>query len=296
MTPRRSPVPAEPVLDLGRARDWAKWLAAHHASSTGVLLRIAKRRPGAAGRRRRSPTPRRSTSRSPGAGSTARSARSTRPRGCSASRRARRRARGRRSTARKAEALIAAGTMQPPGLAEVERAKRDGRWERAYDGARTSAVPDGSRLRARAERPRPRLLRGARRREPLRHPLPGADREEAGDARRAHRALRRDVRAARDASPAASPVVTGRGGGRSRWSLRSLSRPPLNASIVGRTGGAVETRGGFDCQPDNGLLAHHEPRRRPKARCSASESDRCLRSCRACLLEGAPGWPRQNRL
>ena len=41
----------------------------------------------------------------------------------------------------KAEALIAAGTMEPPGLAEVERAKRDGRWERAYDGARTSSVP-----------------------------------------------------------------------------------------------------------------------------------------------------------
>ena len=41
----------------------------------------------------------------------------------------------------RAEALIAAGTMAPPGLAEVERARRDGRWKRAYDGARTSAVP-----------------------------------------------------------------------------------------------------------------------------------------------------------
>jgi uncharacterized protein YdeI (YjbR/CyaY-like superfamily) len=29
----------------------------------------------------------------------------------------------------KAEALIAAGTMEAPGLGEVERAKRDGRWE-----------------------------------------------------------------------------------------------------------------------------------------------------------------------
>lgn len=41
----------------------------------------------------------------------------------------------------KAEALIAAGAMEAPGLAEVERAKRDGRWERAYDGARSSTVP-----------------------------------------------------------------------------------------------------------------------------------------------------------
>jgi uncharacterized protein YdeI (YjbR/CyaY-like superfamily) len=42
----------------------------------------------------------------------------------------------------KAEALIASGRMQAPGLAEVERAKRDGRWARAYDGAKTSTVPD----------------------------------------------------------------------------------------------------------------------------------------------------------
>ncbi|HTQ06793.1 MAG TPA: YdeI/OmpD-associated family protein [Polyangiaceae bacterium] len=41
----------------------------------------------------------------------------------------------------KAEALIAAGAMEPPGLAEVERAKRDGRWERAYDGARAASMP-----------------------------------------------------------------------------------------------------------------------------------------------------------
>jgi uncharacterized protein YdeI (YjbR/CyaY-like superfamily) len=41
----------------------------------------------------------------------------------------------------KAEALIAAETMETPGHAEVERAKRDGRWERAYDGARSSRMP-----------------------------------------------------------------------------------------------------------------------------------------------------------
>lgn len=42
----------------------------------------------------------------------------------------------------KAEALIASGRIEAPGLAEVERAKRDGRWERAYDGARSSSVPE----------------------------------------------------------------------------------------------------------------------------------------------------------
>jgi uncharacterized protein YdeI (YjbR/CyaY-like superfamily) len=41
----------------------------------------------------------------------------------------------------KATALIAAGKMQPSGLAEVERAKRDGRWEAAYDSPKSSTVP-----------------------------------------------------------------------------------------------------------------------------------------------------------
>lgn len=42
----------------------------------------------------------------------------------------------------KVAALIAAGRMQAPGLAQVDAAKADGRWARAYDGARTSVVPD----------------------------------------------------------------------------------------------------------------------------------------------------------
>lgn len=41
----------------------------------------------------------------------------------------------------KAEALIVAGRMRPAGLAQVEAAKADGRWEGAYDGARAIAVP-----------------------------------------------------------------------------------------------------------------------------------------------------------
>jgi uncharacterized protein YdeI (YjbR/CyaY-like superfamily) len=42
---------------------------------------------------------------------------------------------------RKAEGLIAAGRMRPSGLAEVERAKKDGRWDAAYDGMATASVP-----------------------------------------------------------------------------------------------------------------------------------------------------------
>jgi uncharacterized protein YdeI (YjbR/CyaY-like superfamily) len=54
-----------------------------------------------------------------------------------------RRPRGRwsRINREKAEALIEAGKMRLPGLAEVEAAKADGRWDAAYEGQRTAAVP-----------------------------------------------------------------------------------------------------------------------------------------------------------
>lgn len=40
------------------------------------------------------------------------------------------------------EALLAAGRMKPGGRREVERAKADGRWDAAYAGQATMAVPD----------------------------------------------------------------------------------------------------------------------------------------------------------
>ena len=42
----------------------------------------------------------------------------------------------------KATALIENGRMQPAGLAEVERAKADGRWEAAYDAQSKASVPE----------------------------------------------------------------------------------------------------------------------------------------------------------
>lgn len=42
----------------------------------------------------------------------------------------------------KVAVLIAAGRMQAPGFAQIEAAKADGRWAQAYDGARTSEVPE----------------------------------------------------------------------------------------------------------------------------------------------------------
>ncbi|MEQ1864669.1 MAG: YdeI/OmpD-associated family protein [Micropepsaceae bacterium] len=127
---------ADPTLSLARPAAWHTWLAANHARSTGVLLRIAKK--GAAKSityaealdialawgwidSQKLPldaaawlqrfTPRKS--KSPWS----------------------------KINRAKAEALMAAGKMEAAGLAEVDRAKQDGRWERAYDGARTSEVP-----------------------------------------------------------------------------------------------------------------------------------------------------------
>jgi uncharacterized protein YdeI (YjbR/CyaY-like superfamily) len=42
---------------------------------------------------------------------------------------------------RHVERLIAEGRMQPSGLAQVEAAKADGRWDRAYGGSRTIEAP-----------------------------------------------------------------------------------------------------------------------------------------------------------
>ncbi|WIB15467.1 YdeI/OmpD-associated family protein [Curtobacterium sp. MCPF17_050] len=42
-------------------------------------------------------------------------------------------------------ALVEAGRMRPRGQAEVDRAKDDGRWDRAYAGAATAEVPEDLR-------------------------------------------------------------------------------------------------------------------------------------------------------
>jgi uncharacterized protein YdeI (YjbR/CyaY-like superfamily) len=126
-----------PVLAFATTRAWSEWLGAHHASSRGLWLKIAKKGAGVAsvtyaealdvalawgwidGQKAalndvwwlQRFTPR--TAKSPWS----------------------------KINRAKVEALIAAETMETPGLAELERAKRDGRWERAYDGARSSRLP-----------------------------------------------------------------------------------------------------------------------------------------------------------
>jgi uncharacterized protein YdeI (YjbR/CyaY-like superfamily) len=42
----------------------------------------------------------------------------------------------------KAEALIESGRMRPAGMQEINRAKKDGRWDAAYSPASTATVPE----------------------------------------------------------------------------------------------------------------------------------------------------------
>jgi uncharacterized protein YdeI (YjbR/CyaY-like superfamily) len=127
----------EPALQLQSAADWHDWLARNHARSRGVQLRLAKRS------RRPALTYAQALevalawgwidSQKRALDSDAWLQRFT-PRAPKSP--------WSKINRTKAEALIAAGTMQPAGLAEVERARQDGRWARAYDGARTASVPD----------------------------------------------------------------------------------------------------------------------------------------------------------
>ena len=132
----------EPILAMATAAAWSAWLAEHHARSPGVLLRLAKRS-------------RRGTAAGAGALTYTQALEVALAWGwIDSQKRAlddgawlqRCTPRGPRSpwskiNRAKAETLIARGAMKPPGLAEVERARRDGRWARAYDGARASTVP-----------------------------------------------------------------------------------------------------------------------------------------------------------
>jgi uncharacterized protein YdeI (YjbR/CyaY-like superfamily) len=127
-----------PTIHFASPAEWEQWLQDNHAGSQGVWVKIAKKGSGIDsvrypevlecalcfgwidGRREALDelhflqrfTPRRS------------------------------RSRWSRINRDAAERLIAEGRMRPAGLAEVERAKADGRWAAAYEGQRSITVPD----------------------------------------------------------------------------------------------------------------------------------------------------------
>jgi len=130
--------PAElPIVSFANARAWSKWLATNHASSRGVWLKIAKKGAtsasityveavevalawgwidGQKGKLDEAWWIQRFTRRGP-------------------------KSIWSKVNREKAVALIETGNMKPPGLAEVERAKRDGRWEAAYESQSRATVP-----------------------------------------------------------------------------------------------------------------------------------------------------------
>jgi uncharacterized protein YdeI (YjbR/CyaY-like superfamily) len=126
------------VLPFASPAEWEAWLEDHHASSGGVWIKIAKKDSGIA------------SITHPEALEIALcfgwidSRREALDERYFLQRYTPRRPRGKwsRINREKAEQLIADGRMRPAGLAEVERAKADGRWDAAYAGQRSAAVPD----------------------------------------------------------------------------------------------------------------------------------------------------------
>jgi uncharacterized protein YdeI (YjbR/CyaY-like superfamily) len=128
----------EPIRRFTEKSGWAEWLEKNHATSTGIWVRLAKKASGL-----------KSMTQGEGVevalcygwidgqgksdGDQYWLQRFT-PRG--------KRSLWSQRNREKALALIAAGDMKPSGLAEVERAQKDGRWEAAYDPPSRITVPD----------------------------------------------------------------------------------------------------------------------------------------------------------
>jgi len=136
----KAKLPADdlPILAFAKAADWRRWLERQHQTARGLWLKFARKGSGIASVDR--------TEAVDGAlcyGWIDGQGRSLdesyylvkfTPRGA--------RSIWSKINRVKALALIEQGSMKPAGLAEVERAQRDGRWDAAYDSPRTAAVPD----------------------------------------------------------------------------------------------------------------------------------------------------------
>ena len=131
-----------PELIVGDAARWRAWLAANHETSSGVRLVLAKK--GVNGPTRLTyddALPEALTYGWIDGHVTSRDEATYRVRFTPR----RSRSSWSQRNVELAEQLIAAGRMHPAGLAEVERAKADGRWERAYGGSASMEAPDDLR-------------------------------------------------------------------------------------------------------------------------------------------------------
>jgi uncharacterized protein YdeI (YjbR/CyaY-like superfamily) len=136
---KAKPTPSElPIRPFRDAKAWSTWLARNHASATGVWIKFAKKASGI-----RSIDYAQALHHALCWGWIDGQSRSLdeswylqrfTPRG--------RRSIWSKINRDKALVLIESGAMQPAGLAEVERAQQDGRWEQAYDSPRNATVPE----------------------------------------------------------------------------------------------------------------------------------------------------------
>lgn len=126
----------EPPRRFATARGWAAWLAKHHATSDGVWLLIAK-----AGAPQGTVSYAQAVEVALCHGWIDGQSRGGDPYWRQRFTPRRARSLWSRINRERALALIEAGRMAPAGLAEVQRAQADGRWEAAYDPPRRAAVP-----------------------------------------------------------------------------------------------------------------------------------------------------------
>lgn len=137
------------VLSFEDAAQWEAWLASHHEQPDGVWLKIGKK-----GSRKTSIT-------AAEAGDVALcygwidSIRKSFDDDYFLQKYSPRRPKGSwsRVNVDRIEALMAAGRMRPPGLAEVDAAKTDGRWEAAYESQKDATVPPDLAVALKANKP-----------------------------------------------------------------------------------------------------------------------------------------------
>jgi uncharacterized protein YdeI (YjbR/CyaY-like superfamily) len=126
-----------PILELGDQRVWEQWLEDNHHSSDGVWLKIAKKG---------SPTPTVSYAEALEVAicyGWIDGQKGAHDQSCWVQRFTRRGPRSKWSqiNREKAEELMAAGKVRSAGVAAIEAAKADGRWEAAYPSQRGATVP-----------------------------------------------------------------------------------------------------------------------------------------------------------
>ena len=98
--------------------------------------------------------------------------------------------------------LIRESRMTEHGLENVEAAKSDGRWDRAYKSGKKMKIPDDLQAAIDAEPKAKAMLAEPQRAEPLRAGLPRPQHEDRGRAEKEDRDLRRNAQARRDDLPA----------------------------------------------------------------------------------------------